>query len=160
MRKVLMTKLLVLFVFAGTLNMGCSSGYSKVLNMLSNKGNLDTVLNLVNAAGGLDNILGDLKNFTMLAPSDDAFSKLGADVLSSLTDPSNKDQLVNTLKNHILPGKMDLAGLADMGGDIASLGGKDLGISGSGDDMKIGGANVMETIKAGKGVIHVIDKIL
>lgn len=160
MRKILMTNIFVLFTFASTLNVGCSSGYSNILNMLSNQGNLDTILSLVDAAGGLDNILGGLKNFTMLAPSDDAFSKLGADVLSSLTDPSNKDELVGTLQNHILPGKMDLAGIAGMGNNISSLGGKDLNISGSGDDMKIGGANVLETVQAGKGIIHVIDKVL
>lgn len=160
MRKILMTNLFVLFTFATTLNMGCSSGYSNILNMLSNKGNLDTILGLVDAAGGLDNVLGGLKNFTMLAPSDDAFSKLGSDVLSSLTDPSNKDELVGALQNHILPGKMDLSGIADMGDNVASLGGKDLNITGSGDDLKVGGANVLETVKAGKGIIHVIDKVL
>lgn len=160
MRKILMTNLFVLFTFATTLNMGCSSGYSNILNMLSNKGNLDTILSLVDAAGGLDNVLGGLKNFTMLAPSDDAFSKLGSDVLSSLTDPSNKDKLIGTLQNHILPGKMDLSGIADMGDNIASMGGKDLNITGSGDDLKVGGANVLETVKAGKGIIHVIDKVL
>jgi uncharacterized surface protein with fasciclin (FAS1) repeats len=50
------------------------------------------------------------KPFTLLAPTNDALSKLGADAISKLTSPDNLGQLANLLKNHIVPGKLDAAG--------------------------------------------------
>ena len=152
-------KVFVLLAFVGTVNTSCSSCYGGILSALGNVGNLGTITNLINAAGGLESLVGGLGKFTMLAPSDDALSKLGADVLSNLTDPGNKDQLTSVLKNHILPGKLNMK---DLGGlsDIVSAGGKALDITGSGDDLTINGAKVTDTIKKGPGIIHVIDSVL
>jgi uncharacterized surface protein with fasciclin (FAS1) repeats len=154
-----MAKTFFVLAFVALINTGCSPGFSGIMNALGNVGNLGTITNLIEAAGGLESLVGNLGKFTMLAPSDDALAKLGSDVLSNLTNPSNKSQLQDVLKNHILPGKLNLK---DLGGlsDIVSAGGKELNMSGSGDDLTINGAKVTDTIKSGPGIIHVIDSVL
>ena len=48
----------------------------------------------------------------MFAPTDDAFAALPAGTVETILKPENKDQLVNILTYHVLPGKV-------MSGDIA-----------------------------------------
>jgi len=159
MKPFFFTKGLFVLALVTLINTSCGSPYAGIMKTLGNLGNLGSVTNLLEAAGGLESLVGDLGKFTMLAPSDDALAKLGSDALSSLMDPSNKGQLQDILKNHILPGKLnakDLGGLSD----IVSAGGKALDITGSGDDLMINGAKVTDTVKSGPGIFHIIDSVL
>ena len=147
MKKVAFAKTFAVLALVALLNTGCSSGYAGILSALGKAGNLSTITQLLDAAGGLESLVGGLKNFTMLAPSDDAIAKLGSSVIGSLTDPANKDQLTNILKNHILPGKVKVDDLAKAGNTLG------------GSPLNLGNAKILDTIKSGPGVIHVLASV-
>lgn len=111
---------------------------------------------------GLDTVLSDLdSDFTVFAPSDDAFAKLPAGTLDSLTS----EQLTNILLYHVLSGEVLADGAITVAqsmenmitmanSDKASLSFVDsmLFVNGS----KVSTADVM----ADNGVIHVLDNVL
>jgi len=134
----------------------CSSGASmlssgsSLLKGLGGNANLSSFTSLLQTPG-LDKLIGPaLKGkFTMLAPGNNALSSLGADALSNLTKPENLNQLAGVLKNHIVPGKLDAAGLAK--GGLKTAGGKDL---------NLGGINLGEMISGKNFNVIPVDKIL
>ncbi|MCB0684991.1 MAG: fasciclin domain-containing protein, partial [Saprospiraceae bacterium] len=54
----------------------------------------------------LETVLSDGSEYTVFAPSNDAFAALPQGTLESLLMPENKDQLVQILSYHIIPGKV------------------------------------------------------
>lgn len=65
---------------------------------------LTTVSGALSEAG-LADVFDGPGSYTVLAPDDDAFAKLGTDE-ASLTDPANRAELVAMLRGHILPGHL------------------------------------------------------
>jgi transforming growth factor-beta-induced protein len=63
-----------------------------------------TLVAAVKAAGLVDTLSGT-GPFTVFAPTNDAFAKVPADVLSKLVLPENKDALVKVLTYHVVSGK-------------------------------------------------------
>jgi uncharacterized surface protein with fasciclin (FAS1) repeats len=134
----------------------CSSGASllkagsPLLSALGGVPNLSTLTGLMQTPG-LDKLLGGVmkKPFTLLAPTNDALNSLGAGALSNLTSPGNVEQLANLLKNQIVPGKMDAAGLMQSGVTTAA-----------GKALNLGGANLGSLISDDKFNILPIDKVL
>ena len=148
----------VLFValLLSTASIRCSSGAdllktgSSLLSSLGGNPALSQITSLLQTPG-LGKMLGGVlkKPFTLLAPTNDALSKLGADALGKLTSPDNIGQLANLLKGQIVPGKLDAAGLAKSG--VKSAGGKALDLA---------GANLGTMISGDKFNILPIDKVL
>ena len=139
----------VLFValLLSTASIRCSSGAdllktgSSLLSSLGGNPALSQITSLLQTPG-LGKMLGGVlkKPFTLLAPTNDALSKLGADALGKLASPDNLGQLANLLKNQIVPGKHDAAGLAGLksaGGKALDLTGANLGSLVSGDKFNI-----------------------
>jgi len=142
-------QLLLVFLLVTVSHIRCGSGAnllktgSSLLTALSTNPNLSTLTNLLNTPG-LGNLLGNVlkKPFTLLAPTNDAISSLGADALTNLSNPNNVGQLASLLKDHIVPGKLDSAGVAASGlttaaGKALDLVGAQLGNLISGDKFNI-----------------------
>jgi uncharacterized surface protein with fasciclin (FAS1) repeats len=113
----------------------------------------------VQPAGLVDTLKGK-GPFTVFAPTDAAFAALPAGTVENLLKPENKDQLIEVLTSHVIPGKV-------MSGYIAGKDIEALTVQGSMVDIdatngvKIDGATVMTTdIEASNGVIHVIDGVI
>ena len=126
----------------GTTSSLLGSG-SSLISSLTKNANLSTITSLLQTPG-LDKLLGPvLKNpFTLLAPTNDALSALGADAVGNLTDPANVGQLADVLKNHIVPSKLDADGvkadgLKTAGGSALDLGGINLGDMIGGDGFNV-----------------------
>src|SRR3984885_7684896 len=64
-----------------------------------------TLVAAVKAAGLVDT-LNSAGPFTVFAPTDDAFNKLPAGTVDTLTQPENKAQLVKILTYHVVKGKI------------------------------------------------------
>lgn len=112
--------------------------------------NLSQFTNLLKTPG-LDKMLGGVmkKPFTLLAPTNDALSGMGADAMSNLTNPSNLSSLANLVKNHIVPGKLDAAGVAQSGLKTAA-----------GDTLNLNGANLGDLVTGDKFNIIPVNKVL
>jgi len=146
--------LVALLLSVSSIRCGTSSSLLKagspLLSSLGGVPNLSSVTSLLQTPG-LDKLLGGVmkKPFTLLAPTNDALSSLGAGAVSNLANPSNVSQLAGLLKDHIVPGKLDATSLAQAG--LKSAGGKDL---------NLGGANLGSLIGGDKFNIIPVDKVL
>lgn len=104
---------------------------------------------------GLADALGGKGPYTVFAPTDEAFKKLGEEKIKAVV--ADKELLKKILMAHVIKDK------AVMAADVAPLDGKDVNgfkIS-TKDGVKIGDAKVTKAdIKASNGVVHVIDTVL
>ena len=57
---------------------------------------------------GLDQRFAGAANYTVFAPTDEAFNKLPEDRLSAMMDRENREHLKNLLLLHIVPGAFDV----------------------------------------------------
>lgn len=122
-------------------------------------GRFKTLVAAVQAAGLVD-ALKAKGPLTVLAPTDEAFGKLPAGTLESLLKPENKQQLVDILTYHVIPGAVRSDVVANLTG-AASLNGQRIDISKSEQGVKVDAANVIQVdIDCSNGVIHVIDSVI
>ena len=160
---------LVLVMASMTFVSGCSKsgseaseGMNSLLGAVTSNPQLSTLAGLVGSAG-LGDLLSGKNPLTMLAPSNEAFAKLGPTALDELKKPENMSKLTNLLQSHIIPGKLDTDALLEKGASgLTSMGGGAPLTAAKTEDGKvtIGGANVTESIETGNGTIHMIDKVL
>jgi uncharacterized surface protein with fasciclin (FAS1) repeats len=112
----------------------------------------------VKAAGIYDLFVGT-GPFTVFAPSNAAFDKLGKKKVDELLLPQNKDQLTEILINHVVPGKYLTNTLKTE--SLKSIGGKELKVGKTNGEITVNGAKVVRTDLVGSnGVIHIIDTVL
>ncbi|XP_060067890.1 transforming growth factor-beta-induced protein ig-h3-like [Ylistrum balloti] len=96
--------------------------------------------------------------FTLFAPSDEAFDKLPAGVLSDLLQ--NKTALNNVLEYHVILGTVYSAGLSD-NLRVKAANNQDLTVKIEGENVIINDAKVTTAdVTVKNGVIHVIDTVL
>lgn len=108
---------------------------------------------------GLDATLGGSDQFTLFAPTDEAFGKLPAETLTKLLLPANVEKLRMLLLYHVVAGKVLAADLMD--GDVKTVNGEKLNIDVSPDKVEVNGAKVYSAdVVATNGVMHSIGKVL
>lgn len=116
---------------------------------------------LVSAVKAAD-LVGTLSGegpFTVFAPTNEAFEALPAGTLDDLLKPENKDQLVNILTYHVVPGAVMSSMLTD-GMEAATVQGDNLTIA-LGDQVMVNEATVVQAdVEASNGIVHIIDKVL
>ncbi len=147
--------------FAGTAVAGYGEkGAAKetVVAALAADDRFTTLVTAVTAAGLADTLSGD-GPFTVFAPTNDAFAKLPAGTVESLLLPENKAKLVSILTDHVVPAKVMAADVKTM--KAPTVEGSQASVVVAGGVVKIDDATVTETdIKAGNGVVHVIDTVI
>ncbi len=118
--------------------------------------------NVVTAAtaAGLVPTLNAAPALTVFTPTDDAFKKEPPALLQSLlTDPSKKPQLIATLKYNVLGEQVTKDQLA---GTHKTLEGKNLTITGSGDNYVINGTAhiICGGLKTKNAIVYITDAVL
>lgn len=110
-------------------------------------------------AAQVENALVNVGPLTVFAPTDAAFAALPEGTVENLVKPKNKATLADILKYHVTPGNLNetiLTKLKKLGQannqyvKVEIVEGKPV----------VGGANIIASIKAGNGIVHVIDKVL
>ena len=110
-------------------------------------------------AAGLDLTLGDKGEFTIFAPTDEAFGKLPPEVLTKLMLPENKEKLRSLLLYHVIAGKLLAANLKD--GDVKTMNGEKIKVDVETDKVEIDGSKVFSAdVAATNGVMHTIGTVL
>ena len=113
-------------------------------------GKLNPEVNLV------DTLNGD--EFTVFAPVDDAFAKLPAKTVKSLSEPKNADTLSTVLTYHVVPGQIAPDQIT---GTQTTVQGDKVEVTGEGDNLKVNDANVIcggvQTVNA---TVYLIDSVL
>merc|ERR1712194_203329 len=136
---------------------------------------LSTLTTALKSAGLLNQALSGKGPFTVFAPSNDAFAKLGESELQRLLDPTNLRQLQDVLGVHVTVGATLHSEDLQPVQNVKSLEGKDLSItngrSSDGNEVRVGfpyqlywpelPAKVIRSdIDASNAVVHIIDIVL
>ena len=117
-----------------------------------------TFANAIDKAG-LTASLNGSDQYTLFAPTDDAFSALPAGTLARLLEPSNKDELTALVNYHLVTGRKTTADVGKWK-SARTVQGQGAPITVADGQLSIGGAHVVRPdIMARNGVIHGIDKV-
>lgn len=110
--------------------------------------------------------LGDTLNkqdaaYTVFAPADPAFDALPPETLKALLeDPAKKKDLQSILTYHVVPKRMDAAGLVDSG-SVKTVQGGEVKIGGSAEAPTVNGAKVLcGNVPTANATVFVIDKVM
>merc|ERR1719150_2179181 len=124
---------------------------------------LSTLLAAVKAAGLAGTLSGE-GDFTVFAPTNDAFAKLPEGTIPTLLNPENKATLAGILLRHVLPNRIEAGQIPEGSTSVKTVGGEDIVVTKQGARVSIkssaGVANVIATdIKTSNGVVHLVDTV-
>merc|ERR1712003_280524 len=131
-----------------------------VVDVAVGAGAFTTLVKIVSDLGLVDTLKG-VEAVTIFAPSDEAFAKLPAGTLESLTT----EQARAIVSRHVVAGATVLASEVATG-DVATFGGETVGLvktDEGGVQVTYNGQTVnvvTADVKASNGVIHVIDNVI
>ena len=97
--------------------------------------------------------------FTVFAPTNAAFDKLPKGTVDGLLKPESKDSLTNILKYHVAMSVYQAKDLKD-GQRLAMANGAYVTLHVKDGKLQVNDANVVASIQASNGVVHVIDGVL
>ena len=110
-------------------------------------------------AAELDVTLGTKGEYTIFAPTDEAFGKVPAAVLTKLMLPENKEKLRSLLLYHVVAGKVLAADLKD--GDVKTMNGEKVKVAVASDKVEVDGSKVFSAdVVANNGVMHTLGTVL
>jgi uncharacterized surface protein with fasciclin (FAS1) repeats len=111
-------------------------------------GKLNPKVNLVDTLNGGE--------FTVFAPVDDAFKKVPAKTIDSLK--TNTKALTSLLTYHVVAGELSPSKVV---GEQTSVEGAKVDVTGSGNSLKVNGANVIcGGVKTANATVYLIDSVL
>jgi uncharacterized surface protein with fasciclin (FAS1) repeats len=110
-------------------------------------------------AAQVENALVNVGPLTVFAPTDAAFAALPEGTVENLIKPENKEVLANILKYHVTPGNLSTTILTKLP-KLGQANNQYVNVEVIDGKPVIGGANIIASVKAGNGIVHVIDKIL
>ena len=128
--------------------------HKNIVEVASEAGIFNTLVAAVQAAGLVETLSGD-GPFTVFAPTDEAFDKLGDSKVEDLLLPENRDKLIAILTFHVVPGQIEASDLLSTS-RARTINGTQLPVG-----LRIGEARIIKPdIEASNGIIHVIDEVL
>jgi uncharacterized surface protein with fasciclin (FAS1) repeats len=167
---VLVALALVSFTTVPTAVIGNNEG-NTIVDIAAGNENFSTLVAAVKAAGLVETLSGTTE-FTVFAPTNDAFNKLPEGTVATLVKPENKATLTDILTYHVVAGEV-------MASDVVAAIKKGNGkfttntVKGEPLTFMMKGANVvikdakggistiiMTDVDASNGVIHAIDTVL
>jgi len=110
-------------------------------------------------AAELEDVLVNAGPLTVFAPTNAAFEALPEGTVENLLKPENKKTLARIIKFHASPGNYKGNLLRD-NMNLYQASGHYVKVKKDGDKVSVGGANILGTVEASNGVVHVIDKVL
>merc|ERR1711994_395897 len=124
---------------------------------------LSTLLAAVKAAGLAETLSGE-GDFTVFAPTNDAFAKLPEGTIPFLLKPENKQALADILLRHVLPNRIEAGQIPAGSTNVKTVGGEDITVTNANGGVSIkssaGVANVIATdIQTSNGVVHLVDTV-
>lgn len=110
-------------------------------------------------AAQVENALVNVGPLTVFAPTDEAFAALPEGTIDNLLKPENKNTLADILKYHVTPGNLSTTILTKLP-KLGQANNQSVQVEVVDGKPVIGGANIIASVPAGNGIVHVIDKVL
>ena len=136
-----------------------AAGHQTIVEIAVEDGRFTTLVAAVVATDLADALSGG--EWTVFAPTDDAFAKLGLDA-NNVATAFSKEELTDILLYHAMSGEVHSAEAKSLVGDITMANGQIAGLKyfdGSlyvNDDSKV----IIPDINASNGVVHVVDTVI
>jgi uncharacterized surface protein with fasciclin (FAS1) repeats len=129
-----------------------------LIETIANEGKWSTFWRMLGSTGASAWLVND-KDFTVFAPTNDAFAKIPDAKMTELLNEPNQATLKSILSYHIIPGKLQSANFMARSNREAVTG--EMITFTETDGLKINGARVQaRNIGATNGVIHQVDTVL
>jgi uncharacterized surface protein with fasciclin (FAS1) repeats len=130
---------------------------TELLQQASAAGSFTTLAQAVEAAE-IGDALQAGEQYTILAPTDEAFAELPEGILEQLLQPENQNLLRQLLAYHVIPGEVTSDQIST--GRIETLGGG-IAVQVAEDRVIVNDGSVVQAdIQAANGVVHVINRVL
>jgi len=110
-------------------------------------------------AAQVENALVNVGPLTVFAPTDEAFAALPEGTVENLVKPENQATLADILKYHVTPGNLSTTIITKLP-KLGQANNQYVKVEVVDGKPVIGGANIIASVKAGNGIVHVIDKVL
>lgn len=124
---------------------------SDIVSTLQSEGNFRTLISALEKTGLSEQLAASgQQSFTLFAPTDEAFSSLSEDVSALETS-----QLQQILTYHVVANKVTLEE-ATQQGTLSPIEGDQLTVQ----NGQVNDANIVRSIEASNGIIHVVDAVL
>ena len=136
-----------------------ANGDQTIVEIASGDDRFETLVAAVVAADLVDTLSGG--DFTVFAPTDDAFAKLGLNA-DNIATAFTKEELTNILLYHVISGEVSSEKAKILLGDVAMANGAIAGLKfyeGDiyvNDDAKV----IIPDIDASNGIIHAVDTVI
>ena len=133
-----------------------------LVQVAASNGQFKTLVNLL-VVSKLDKVLQSHEEFTVFAPTDEAFAKLPPETLASLLEPAGRETLKSILTAHVVKGTTSLGDLQRPaeGKPLKTLEGTTFRLVGDGLQPMFGNAQVIvPNVRASNGIVHVINEVL
>ncbi len=130
-----------------------------IVDIAVNDGRFDTLVAAVVAT----DLAGPLSSgeWTVFAPTDDAFAKLGLDA-SNVATAFSKEDLTDILLYHAIPASVSSAEAKTLLGDVTMANGQTAGLKYFDDSLWVNDDSrvIIQDIVAANGTIHVVDNVI
>lgn len=121
---------------------------------------LSMLVDLLGTAGLVETLSDENAQFTVFAPTNDAFRKLGDKKLASLKEEKNKEMLKDILLYHVVSGNMMAADVTTKK-ELDGMDEKVIKVTSKDDKWMVAGATITTTdIKCSNGTVHIIDAVM
>ena len=131
---------------------------SSIVDLAVATPSLSTLVTAVQAAGLVDTLAGP-GNFTVFAPTNDAFAALPHGVLDGLL--ADTEALTNVLTYHVSGDYYPASALLGQRGRVPTVQGQFLMVDARGSAVRVNSASVTTPdVIASNGVVHIIDSVL
>ena len=136
-----------------------AAGHTSIVDIAVGDGRFDTLVAAVQYAGLVEALDGG--EWTVFAPTDEAFAKLGLNE-HNVAGAFSKEELSDLLLYHVLPVKVDSGQAKTMLGDITMANGQKAGLKYYDGDLYVNDDSkvIIPDIMAANGVIHVVDTVI
>jgi uncharacterized surface protein with fasciclin (FAS1) repeats len=130
-----------------------------IVEIAVNDGRFDTLVAAVVAADLAEPLSGG--EWTVFAPTDDAFAKLGLDA-SNVASTFSKEDLTDILLYHAIPASVSSAQAKTLLGDVTMANGQIAGLKYFDDSLWVNDDSrvIIQDIMAANGFIHVVDNVI
>lgn len=121
---------------------------------------LSMLVDLLATAGLAETLSDETAKFTVFAPTNEAFRKLGDKKLASLKEEKNKDMLKDILLYHVVSGNMMAADVTTKK-ELDGMNEKVIKVTSKDDKWMVSGSTITTTdIACSNGMVHVIDAVM
>jgi len=142
-------------------NVASATESMTIAQVAMSKPEFSTLVTALKAAGLAETFM-EPGNYTVFAPTNDAFNMLPSGTVEMLLKPENRDKLRELLMYHVLDKRVTSTDLPTKRMDVTTLEGSKASVSKSASgNVTIDDATVvLADVKTNNGVIHAIDRVI